>query len=108
MSNKCEYCSKELKDINAENQTRHMNKHVKSGHEKLSKIKPITGFFNKQAAVTNLASLLEHNNINDPIIINQYGSSELNIDLNLNLNKSFDELSNLLNIDNLVYKPVSI
>ena len=108
MTNKCEYCSKDLKDMNVENKNRHINKHIKNGHEKTSTIKPITGFFCKQAAVTNLASLLDYNNINEPIIINEIGSSECHIDLNMNLNKSFDELSNLLNIDNLVYKPVSI
>ena len=95
MTNKCEYCSKDLKDMNVENKNRHINKHIKNGHEKTSTIKPITGFFCKQAAVTNLASLLDYNNINEPIIINEIGSSECHIDLNMNLNISFDELSNL-------------
>jgi len=108
MTNKCEYCFKELKDINVENQNRHINKHIKSGHEKINKIKPITGFFSKQAAVTNLASLLDHSNVNEPKITDELVSSEFNIDLNRNLNKSFDELSILLNINNLAYKPVSI
>ena len=102
MVNTCDYCSKDLKDMNVENKTRHINKHIKNGHEKISKIKPITGFFHKQAAVTNLASLLDYNNVNEPIIINEFGSSECQIELNTNLDKSFDELSNLLNIDNLV------
>ena len=51
MVNTCDYCSKDLKDMNVENKTRHINKHIKNGHEKTSKIKPITGFFHKQAAV---------------------------------------------------------
>ena len=57
---------KDLEDINVENQNRQLNKHLKSGLEKISKNKPISGFFSKQAALLlmNLIIFLIHYQIN--------------------------------------------
>ena len=49
MSDKCEYCKKDLTFLNAENKSRHNLKHLNSGHTKITSIKPITGYFHKQA-----------------------------------------------------------
>ena len=52
----------DLSLLNEENKSRHILKHVKMGHDKITKIKPITDFFNKtvpkQAATTNSKSKL--------------------------------------------------
>jgi hypothetical protein len=44
MSDKCEYCKKDLTLLNAENKSRHNLKHLNSGHTKITSIKPITGY----------------------------------------------------------------
>ena len=108
MSDKCEYCKKDLTFLNAENKSRHNLKHLNSGHTKITSIKPITGYFHKQAATTNLASLIEQNhpfaNLDETITIDNLNEN-LSVDKAIDINSSFDKLANVLEINDLIYKP---
>jgi len=112
MSDKCEYCKKDLSLLNAENKSRHIIKHHKSGHTKITNIIPITGFFSKtvhkQAATTNLASLIEQDqpfaNLDETITIDSLNENLL-VEKAIDINSSFDKLANVLEINDLIYKP---
>jgi hypothetical protein len=66
MSLKCEYCPKSFTGLNQENINRHNNKHINKKHQKITNIKPINSSLTKtvpkQAATSNLASLLNNQN----------------------------------------------
>ena len=115
MSLKCEYCPKSFTGLNQENINRHNNKHINKKHQKITNIKPINSFLTKtvpkQAATSNLASLLNNQNeiisLDDtltgtPASIEPQNSNEEDV---LNLNNSFNNLANLLDINNLRYEP---
>jgi hypothetical protein len=114
MSEKCEYCKKDLSLLNEENKSRHILKHVKLAHDKITKIKPISGFFNKtvpkQAATTNLASLIEQNqpfaNIDETITFESLNENQITEHaMGPNINTSYNQLAEVLEINDLMYKP---
>jgi hypothetical protein len=113
MSLKCEYCPKSFDGLNQENINRHNKKHLNKKHQKITNIKPINSFLLKtvpKQAGTSASLITNQNEIIslDETLTNTPASSEpqhLNKEDGLNLNNSFTNLANLLDINNLRYEP---